>query len=144
MQEQFFTSKQAAEITGCTLRQLQYWREKEVIVPTISATGTGRSIYYSKPNLVELAGMAYLLSVGLSFDIASSTLAKLQGEEPDLFTSGKGKRWMLVWDGEKLELVEYNRKVAIASLDEGKPVIPVWLDEIYQQVANKLPKSDEP
>ncbi|MDM9584871.1 MerR family transcriptional regulator [Nostoc sp. GT001] len=28
MQETFFTSKQAAEITGCTLRQLQYWREK--------------------------------------------------------------------------------------------------------------------
>ena len=70
MQENFFTSKQAAKIAGCTLRQLQYWREKGVIVLTISATGTGRSIYYSKQNLVELAAMAYLLSVGLSFDIA--------------------------------------------------------------------------
>jgi DNA-binding transcriptional MerR regulator len=138
MQEQFFTSKQAADMTGCTLRQLQYWREKEVIVPTISATGTGRSIYYSKHNLVELAGMAYLLSVGLSFDIASSTLAKLQAEEPELFTSGKGKRWMLVWDGERLELVEYNRKIAIASLDQGKPVIPVWLDVIYQKLSELI------
>ena len=140
MQEQFFTSKQASDITGCTLRQLQYWREKEVIVPTISATGTGRSIYYSKQNLVELAGMAYLLSVGLNFDIASSTLEKLQAEEPELFASGKGKRWMLVWDGQKLELVEYSRKIAIASLDEGKPVIPVWLDVIYQQLINTMAK----
>jgi hypothetical protein len=32
MQETFFTSKQAAKITGCTLRQLQYWREKGVVV----------------------------------------------------------------------------------------------------------------
>jgi hypothetical protein len=26
-------------------------------------------------------------------------------------------------------------KVVIASLDEGKPVIPVWLDVIYQHLA---------
>ncbi|MBR8838672.1 MAG: MerR family transcriptional regulator, partial [Stigonema ocellatum SAG 48.90 = DSM 106950] len=37
--------------------RLQYWREKGVIVPVISETGTGRSIYYSKANLVELAVM---------------------------------------------------------------------------------------
>lgn len=53
MQEIFFTSKQAAEITGCTLRQLQYWREKGAVVPTISGTGTGRSVYYSRSELVE-------------------------------------------------------------------------------------------
>ena len=28
--------------------------------------------------------------------------------------------------------------MAIASLDEGKPVIPVWLDVIYQRLASKL------
>lgn len=27
---------------------------------------------------------------------------------------------------------------AIASLDEGKSVIPVWLDVIYQELATKL------
>jgi hypothetical protein len=29
-------------------------------------------------------------------------------------------------------------KVAIASLDEGKTVIPVWLDVIYQELTSKL------
>jgi DNA-binding transcriptional MerR regulator len=47
MEEPFFSSREAAEITGCTLRQLQYWREKDVVIPTINATGTGRSIYRS-------------------------------------------------------------------------------------------------
>ena len=28
-------------------------------------------------------------------------------------------------------------KIAIASLDEGKAVIPVWLDIIYQQLQKK-------
>jgi DNA-binding transcriptional MerR regulator len=140
MQETFFTSKQAAEITGCTLRQLQYWREKGVVVPVIGETGTGRSIYYSKPNLMELAAMLYFLSMGLSFDIASTTLKTLKDKEPELFDSGKGSRWMLLLNGHKrsLSLVAYDRKQAIASLDEGKPVIPVWLDVIYQQLMNKL------
>ncbi|KAB8319511.1 MerR family transcriptional regulator [Tolypothrix campylonemoides VB511288] len=143
MQETFFTSKQAAEMTGCTLRQLQYWREKGVVVPVISETGTGRSIYYSKANIVELAAMAYLLSAGLSFELASETLKKLKDQEPDLFNSGKGKRFMLLWDGKKrtLLLMEFDREKAIASLDEGKPVIPVWLDVIYQQLAVKERKS---
>ena len=142
MQETFFTSKEAAEITGCTLRQLQYWRERGVIVPVISETGTGRSIYYSKSNLVELAVMSYCLSVGLSFDIASTTLKKLKDQEPELFTSGKGKRFMLLSQAQErsLELVEFDRTKAIASLDAGKPVIPVWLDVIYTELAVKLEK----
>ncbi|WP_353933386.1 hypothetical protein WJM97_23160 (plasmid) [Okeanomitos corallinicola TIOX110] len=31
-------------------------------------------------------------------------------------------------------------KVAIASLDEGKVVIPVWLDVIYQGLVSQLPR----
>jgi hypothetical protein len=37
-----------------------------------------------------------------------------------------------------LELMEYDRTKAIACLDKGQPVIPVWLDEIYQQLQQKL------
>lgn len=140
MQEIFFTSKEASKITGCTLRQLQYWREKGVVVPVISDTGTGRSIYYSKTNLVELAAMVYWLSVGLSFDIACETLKKLKEQEPELFVSGKGKRFMLLSEAqdESLSLVEFDRKSAIASLDAGEPVIPIWLEKIYQRVVNQL------
>ncbi|HEY9800960.1 MAG TPA: hypothetical protein V6D25_11425 [Leptolyngbyaceae cyanobacterium] len=32
--------------------------------------------------------------------------------------------------------MEYERTKAIASLDEGKPVIPVWLHLIYQWLAS--------
>lgn len=140
MQETFFTSKEASKITGCTLRQLQYWREKGVVVPVISDTGTGRSIYYSKINLVELAAMVYWLSVGLSFDIACETLKTLKDQEPELFSSGTGRRFMLLSEAQErsLALMEFDRDRAIASLDEGKPVIPVWLDVIYQRLTSKL------
>ncbi|QMS89602.1 MerR family transcriptional regulator [Nostoc edaphicum CCNP1411] len=140
MQEEFFTSKQAAEITGCTLRQLQYWREKEVVVPVIGDTGIGRSIYYSRSNLIELAAMAYWLSLGLNFDLASRTLRQIKEQEPELLNSGQGGRFMLLWNWEtqSLELVEFNRERAILNLSDGLPVIPVWLDLIYSRVESRL------
>jgi hypothetical protein len=47
---------------------------------------------------------------------------------------------MLVWDRNKKDfrLEEFEREDAIASLDNGQPVIPVWLDEIHQQLAISL------
>ena len=139
MQETFFTSKDATQLTGCTLRQIQYWRERGIVVPVISATGTGRSIYYSRSNLVELAAMVYWLSTGISFDVACQVLKQLKEQAPDLFISGQGKRFMLLLSqDDSLCLVEFDRKRAIASLDQGRPVIPVWLDVIYQQLVLKL------
>ncbi|MEC4896371.1 MAG: MerR family transcriptional regulator [Oscillatoria sp. PMC 1051.18] len=140
MGETFFSSREAAEITGCTLRQLQYWREKEVVVPTISGTGTGRSIYYSQANLVELAVMEYLLSLGLTFEIAHESLTRLREIEPRFVDPQIKRRFMLKWEEKvgKLELVEFDREGAIASLDSGQPIIPVWLDRLYQQLAQNL------
>lgn len=143
MSETFFSSKEAAKITGCSLRQLQYWREQGVVVPPISATGTGRSIYYSRSELAELAVMEYWLSVGLSFDVAAKALQTLKQKAPDFSNPMLQKRYMLVWDREKkdLRLEAFEREDAIASLDLGQPVIPLWLDVIHQQLRQKLEKN---
>jgi DNA-binding transcriptional MerR regulator len=140
MQETFFTSKQAAKLTGCTLRQLQYWREKGVVVPVISGTGTGRSLYYSRTDLVELAVMEYLLSAGLSFDVARQSLKTLKDKELEFFNPEKARRWMLAWNSKmrSLELVEFDWEEAIASLKFGQPVIPLWLDGIHDSLTKRL------
>ena len=86
------------------------------------------------------------MSAGISFDIACETLKQLKEQEPELFISGQGKRFMLLLSqDDSLSLVEFDRKraiptvsFAIASIDEGKSVIPVWLDVIYQQMEVKL------
>jgi DNA-binding transcriptional MerR regulator len=140
MSERFFSSKEAAEITGCSLRQLQYWRERGVIVPPISATGTGRSIYYSRSELAELVVMEYWLSVGLSFEVAAKALKALKHKAPDFSNPEMKLRFMLVWDRKEkdLRLEEFEREDAIAFLDRGQSVIPVWLDCIHQQLQRKL------
>ncbi len=140
MGEKFFTSKQAAKIIGCSLRQLQYWREKGVVLPIIGGTGTGRSIFYSQSDLVQLAIMEYLLSVGLSFTTASWGLKKLIKIDADFANPETKKRWMLWWDETKrsLILMEFDREKAIASLDQGQAVIPIWLDTVHQMLKNNL------
>lgn len=127
-------------VAGCTLRQLQYWREKGAVVPFVHATGTGRSVYYSQSDLVELAVMVYWLSVGLSFEVASAMLKELKEQEPKLSVPTQGRRFMLQHRPLKrsLELVEYDLDLAIASLRKGQPVIPIWLDAIHQQLMGRL------
>jgi DNA-binding transcriptional MerR regulator len=136
MEETFFTTKQAAQITGCSLRQLQYWREKEVIVPTVNASGTGRSIYYSMSELVEMAILVYLLSVGLTFEVAAIALQSLKEQDPNYDKSNE--RWMLFWDNGDLGLERFERENAIALIDQGQAVIPLWLDRIYEKLDDKL------
>jgi len=140
MEERFFSSREAAKITGCTLRQLQYWRENDVVVPTINATGTGRSIYYSQGNLMELAVMEYLLSLGLTFEVARDTLEALRKIEPQFIDPQVKKRFMLKWEENirRLKLVEFDKESAIASLNLGQPVIPLWLDRVHARLTEKL------
>ena len=136
MGEKFFTSKQAAKSVGCSLRQLQYWREKEVVVPTIGGTGTGKSIYYSQSDVVQQAIMEYLLSVGLSFATAAWGLKTLVKADNDYANSKTQKRWMLRWDIDMRSLVleKFDRKKAIAHLEQGEAVIPVWLESIHDRL----------
>lgn len=140
MEKIFFTSKEAAQITGCTLRQLQYWREKEVVLPVVDATGTGRSVYYSQTDLVELVAIKYWLSIGLSFDLARETLKTLKDQEPNFSHPSQARRFMLWRDSAErsLELVDFDLERAIASLREGQPTIPVWLDAFHQRLGTRL------
>jgi DNA-binding transcriptional MerR regulator len=136
MGENFFTTKQAAKIIGCSLRQLQYWREKDVVVPTIQGTGIGRSIYYSQSDLVQLAIMEYLLSTGLSFSEASRGLREIVKADFHYADRNSQKRWMLCWDKTKrsLFLEEFDREKAIALINKGQAVIPIWLDKIHRKL----------
>jgi DNA-binding transcriptional MerR regulator len=131
MQEPFFTSKQASEISGCTLRQLQYWREKEIVVPTVGSQGTGRSIYYSPAEVVELGIMEYCLGSGLNMEIAAAALKSLKEISPDLIQT-VSQPWLLSWDKHKkvLELVDFNEIQAIEWLKAGRVSILLRFEKV--------------
>ncbi len=98
MSEGFYTTKQAAKIVGCTIRQIQYWRKQEVVVPKINPSGTGHSVYYSREDLADLAIVHYLLQRGYSFQSAGDVLGKLKEIDPQYNVPENGQRYLLKWD----------------------------------------------
>lgn len=145
MEGKFYTSTEAAEITHCSRRQLQYWREKGVIVPTVNSTGKGRNVYYSKADLLALTVMEQLLSIGLNFEVCHAALETLRKREPWLFNESvpeeKMKRLMLLptrSPEQPLQLVEFDKQVALEALCQGQTVIPFWGDRVHQQLRDNL------
>lgn len=145
MEGKFYTSTEAAEITHCSRRQLQYWREKGVIVPTVNSTGKGRNVYYSKADLLALTVMEQLLSIGLNFEVCHVALETLREREPWLFYESvpeeKMKRLMLLptpSPEQPLQLVEFDKQVALKALCQGQTVIPFWGDRIHELLHQNL------
>lgn len=142
MEKKFYTSTEAAAITGCTRRQLQYWREKGVVVPSVNTTGKGRNVYYSVSDLVALSTMQYLLSVGLNFEVAHKTLEALKEREPLFFgnqLNQSQKRFMVLPSpGQNLELAEFSKQKAMKAITNGQPVIPFFSDRVHDQLEESL------
>ncbi|MBD2495456.1 MerR family transcriptional regulator [Nostoc sp. FACHB-280] len=145
MEGKFYTSTEAAEITHCSRRQLQYWREKGVIVPTVNSSGKGRNVYYSKADLLALTVMEQLLSIGLNFEVCHAALETLREKEPWLFDESvpeeKMKRLMLLptrSHEQPLQMAEFDKQAALEALCQGQTVIPFWCDRIHELLHQNL------
>jgi DNA-binding transcriptional MerR regulator len=144
MDENFYTSTEASQITRCSRRQLQYWREKSVVVPTVNPSGKGRNVYYSDSDLVALTVMEYLLSIGLSFEVCQHVLEIIKARESWMFDESVAKDemkcLMLMPDSQEQlrELVDFDRGLAIETIDRGSPVVPFWSDRIYKRLQQNL------
>lgn len=143
--DNFYTSTEAAQITGCSRRQLQYWREKGVVVPTVNPSGKGRNVYYSEVDLLKLTVMEYLLSIGLSFEFCREALETLKVKESWLFDdsvpSQKMKRLMfLVTESQeqKFKLAEFDKKIALEAFSQGQAVVPFWGDRVRERLSENL------
>ncbi|WP_017292396.1 type I restriction-modification enzyme R subunit C-terminal domain-containing protein [Geminocystis herdmanii] len=135
----FLTTKTASQITGCTLRQLQYWREQGLVVPEVDATGKGRSVFYTRENLVVLMVMQKLLSGGLDYSQACAGLEALKERDPHFTDSNIQSRYLLSHDDDhKIVIMDFEISKIEQCLKQGYPVIPIWLDEIHSSLTEKL------
>jgi DNA-binding transcriptional MerR regulator len=144
MHSNFYTSTEAGQITGCSRRQLQYWRDKGVVVPTVNPSGKGRNVYYSIGELLALTVMNSLLSLGLSFDLAVEILQTLRDRESWLFGESlepsQSKRWtiLLALQDPSPVLVDFDRDIVLRTIDRGGGAIDLGSDRIYQHLKERL------
>lgn len=143
----FFTTAEAADISGCSRRQLQYWRDKEIVVPEVNASGRGRSVYYSAKQLLQLLIMSRLLEIGLSFEIAAETLMHWQDCDPGFFEeplSAVPQSYMVFSNGNKLQFNDYSDTAAISCVIQGDACIPLWGSLIQKSLKSRLESQSMP
>jgi hypothetical protein len=68
--------------------------------------------------------------------VAALALQSLKKQDPNYAQSPE--KWMLFWDNGDLKLERFDRENAIALIEQGKAIIPLWLDEIDQELQEKL------
>ena len=84
MSEQAFTSKQVIAITGVTHRQLTYWRQTGLIVPSFLTPGGHAR--YSFTDLVAIKAARQLIDAGVSVQRLRKSIAALQELLPAIKT----------------------------------------------------------
>ncbi|WP_247218543.1 helix-turn-helix domain-containing protein [Synechococcus sp. C9] len=137
----FFSTKEAARITGCTIRQLQYWRSKGLVVPVVNPAGTGYSAYYDRENLVNLSIVHYLLQRGYDLAAIAMSLAVLQKLDAGYAQPEQARRFLLRWEDvqQKLVVEEFDPQKVAVLIKQGvfsMTVIPV--DELQRQIQTTI------
>jgi DNA-binding transcriptional MerR regulator len=139
---EYFTSSEAAIISRCSRRQLQYWRDRGIVVPEINASGKGRNVYYSESNLLELIVMHYFLSRNLSFELSEFVLNNLKEKSASKLIYGlhaNFKRFMIRIDSEDQYFLEdFNLELALDWIESGLPVVPFWEEKVHLQLKDNL------
>ena len=134
MKDGYFNTKTAAQITGATQRQLQYWREKQIVIPTVKARGKGSNVFYTLPNLRKVAIMIFLLSHLVDFKGVLAIVDILEQQYQSYLQPEFDQKLMVLLLPDLIALVEYKSDQATTAINQGYGVIPLWLDHIYNEL----------
>jgi len=145
MDNHFYSSTEAARITGCSRRQLQYWRDVGMVVPTVNPSGKGRNVYYSLSDLLALKVMEHSLALGLCFDLCVFVLEHLKKNEDWFFARFPEridrKQWMIVLDRDSEighQVIDFDLDRSQVYLSKGCGVVSLLSDRLYDDLLRRL------
>jgi DNA-binding transcriptional MerR regulator len=131
MQEQF-TSRDVVQLTGITLRQLQWWDERGIVVPARE----GHRRLYSIEDLVEVAVICDLRRRSFSLQRVRKVITFLQKEFSKRLaeTVSGSSDYHLLTDGKTLYLETSPRQIVDILKNSRQPMLAVCLSDTVRQV----------
>jgi DNA-binding transcriptional MerR regulator len=126
--ERQFTSSEIAEITGVSLRQLQWWDERKVVSPRHE----GHKRLYLAEEAIEVAVIAELRRKGFSLQKIRRVLRFLQKEEMDKRLSDilqADSDMHLVTDGKSIYLEDSNERIIDILKNADQPMFLVCVTD---------------
>ena len=131
MQQQF-TSRDVVELTGITPRQLQWWDERGIVVPTRQ----GHRRLYSFEDLSEVAVICQLRRKGFSLQRVRKVIRFLQKEfSKRLAQTVTGTSdYHLLTDGNSLYLETSPQQIVDILKNSRQPMLAICLSDTVRQV----------
>ena len=130
--ERRFSSREVAALTGITLRQLQWWDERRIVVPERQ----GRRRLYSLGNLAELAVIAELRDKGFSLQRVRKVVRALEREfQRRLVETVTGtSEYHLLTDGRSVYVENSARQVIDILKNSRQPIFAVCLSDTVRRI----------
>src|ERR1700687_2725328 len=127
-----FTSREIVALTGITLRQLQWWDERRIVVPARE----GHRRLYSTEDLTEVAVICELRRRGFSLQRVRKVMRFLQREFSKRLaeTVTGSSDYHLLTDGHTLYLETSARQIVDILKNSRQPMLAICLSDIVRQV----------
>jgi DNA-binding transcriptional MerR regulator len=134
--KQSFTSFEVAQLTGITLRQLQWWDEQKIVV----ASRLGHRRIYSLDDLAEIAILCELRRRGFSLQKIRRVVRFLQKElgRRLVQTVRAADEYHLLTDGRHIYLEDSARGVVDLLKNSRQPMLSVCLSDTIERVCGEL------
>ena len=134
--EKAFTSNEVMVLTGISARQLQWWDEKKIVVPTRS----GHRRMYSWDDVVTMAVICDLRERGFSLQRMRKVIRFLQhefGRSLAQTVSGSSE-YHLLTDGTDLYLETSPEQIVNILKNARQPLLAICLNEALRRVRAEL------
>jgi DNA-binding transcriptional MerR regulator len=141
MSKDGFSTREVQRLTGTTARQLQWWDEKRIIVPTRD----GRNRLYSAEDLVEIHVIEELRRRHISLAAVRRVLRFLRretGVRLSKLASGASDYHLLL-DGRNLYLETDSKQIVNLIRNTTQPVFVICLSDAARRVEVALPKVED-
>ncbi len=130
--QDLFTSREVIQLTGITARQLQWWDERRIVVPSRE----GHRRLYSMEDLAEVAVICELRRKGFSLQRVRKVMRFLQKEFGKRLaeTVSGASEYHLLSDGRTLYLETSPRQIVDILKNSCQPMLTVCLSDAVKQV----------
>ncbi len=127
-----FTSHDVLALTGITLRQLQWWDERGIVVPARE----GHRRLYSLEDVTEVSVICQLLERGFSLQRVRKVMRFLQRElgKRLVETVSGSSEYHLLTDGDSLYLETSARQIVDILKNSRQPLLAICLSDTVRQV----------
>ena len=134
--KEHFTSREVVTLTGITLRQLQWWDERRIVVPARE----GRRRKYSMEDLAEVAVICELRHRGFSLQRVRKVMRFLQREFGKRLaeTVTGASEYHLLTDGKTLYLETSPRQIVDILKNSRQPMLTICLSDTVRQVRAEI------